>query len=133
PINPEASVLTLPLPKHRRQSRSGKLGLPGSAGGSEVGAGKHRKTRVKQYLGIPFARPPVGPLRLAAPQDVEPWEGERDGTKQPPMCIQDPEIIVNVSRTMSLQFSPPELSEDCLYLNVYAPAQATTSDKLAVS
>ncbi|XP_070828696.1 carboxylesterase 3 [Chaetodon trifascialis] len=87
---------------------------------------------VKQYLGIPFARPPVGPLRLAAPQDPEPWEGERDCTHQPPMCIQDPEIVVNVSRTMSVQYTPPELSEDCLYLNVYTPAEAARGDKLAV-
>ncbi|CAK6966374.1 carboxylesterase 3 [Scomber scombrus] len=87
---------------------------------------------VKQYLGIPFARPPVGPLRLAAPQDAEPWEGERDGTRQPPMCIQDPEIVVNVSKTMSMQYTPPELSEDCLYLNVYTPAEAARGDKLPV-
>lgn len=46
---------------------------------------KGTEKRVKQYLGIPFARPPVGHLRLAAPQDAEPWEGERDGTHQPPM------------------------------------------------
>ncbi|XP_056242894.1 carboxylesterase 3 [Seriola aureovittata] len=88
--------------------------------------------RVKQYLGIPFARPPVGPLRLTAPQDVEPWEGERDSTQQPPMCVQDPEIVVNVSKTMSMQYTVPELSEDCLYLNVYTPAEATKRDKLPV-
>ncbi|GAA6224619.1 carboxylesterase 5A-like isoform X2 [Lates japonicus] len=93
---------------------------------------KGTERRVKQYLGIPFARPPVGPLRLAAPQDTEPWEGESDGTQQPPMCIQDPELIVNVSRTMSVQYTPPELSEDCLYLNVYTPAEATRGNKLPV-
>uniref|UniRef100_A0A3Q1ESM2 Carboxylesterase type B domain-containing protein n=1 Tax=Acanthochromis polyacanthus TaxID=80966 RepID=A0A3Q1ESM2_9TELE len=93
---------------------------------------KGTERRVKQYLAIPFARPPVGPLRLAAPLDVESWEGERDGTKQPPMCIQDPDIVVNVSKTMSLEFTPPELSEDCLYLNVYTPAEATAADKLPV-
>ncbi|KAM7002567.1 carboxylesterase 3 [Tautogolabrus adspersus] len=88
--------------------------------------------RVKQYLAIPFARPPVGPLRFAAPQDAEPWEGERDGTHQPPMCIQDPEIVANVSKTMSMQYIQPELSEDCLYLNVYTPADVTPGDNLPV-
>ncbi|XP_031723922.1 carboxylesterase 3 isoform X3 [Anarrhichthys ocellatus] len=93
---------------------------------------KGTERRVKQYLGLPFSRPPVGPLRLAAPQDTEPWEGERDCTHQPPMCIQDPELIVSVSRTMSMQYTPPELSEDCLYLNVYTPAEATEGDKVPV-
>ncbi|XP_036964376.1 carboxylesterase 3 isoform X2 [Acanthopagrus latus] len=98
----------------------------------EYGMVKGTERRVKQYLGIPFARAPVGPLRLAAPQDAEPWEGERDGTQQPPMCIQDPEIVVNVSRTMSMQYTPQELSEDCLYLNVYTPSEATKGAKLPV-
>ncbi|KAK2918303.1 carboxylesterase 3 isoform X1 [Channa argus] len=93
---------------------------------------KGTERRVKQYLGIPFARPPVGPLRLAAPQDAEPWEGERDCTQQPPMCVQDLEIVSNVSRTMSIEFTPPEISEDCLYLNVYTPAEAKQGDKLPV-
>ncbi|CAN9498671.1 unnamed protein product [Ophioblennius macclurei] len=88
--------------------------------------------RAKYFLGIPFARPPVGPLRLAAPQDIDPWEGERDATRQPNMCIQDPDLVVNVSRTMSMEFSPPEMSEDCLYLNVYAPAGSAPGDKLPV-
>lgn len=46
---------------------------------------KGNEKRVKQFLAIPFARPPVGPLRLAAPQQAEAWEGVRDGTRQPPM------------------------------------------------
>ncbi|KAM9375747.1 carboxylesterase 3 isoform 1-T1 [Pholidichthys leucotaenia] len=93
---------------------------------------KGTERRVKHYLSIPFARPPVGPLRLAAPQPEEPWEGERDGSKQPPMCLQDLDLVVNISRTMSVDFNPPPTSEDCLYLNVYTPAEARTGDKLPV-
>lgn len=47
-------------------------------------------------------------------------------------CIQDPDIIVTVSQIMSLQYTPTEVSEDCLYLNIYAPAEATPGDKLPV-
>nr|XP_057931776.1 carboxylesterase 3 [Doryrhamphus excisus] len=98
----------------------------------EIVSVKGTEVKVKQFLGIPFARPPVGPLRLAPPQDPEPWEGERDGTRQPPMCIQDAEIVVNVSKVMSVQYTIPELSEDCLYLNVYTQAEAKRGDKLPV-
>uniref|UniRef100_A0A3B3ZCX4 Carboxylesterase type B domain-containing protein n=1 Tax=Periophthalmus magnuspinnatus TaxID=409849 RepID=A0A3B3ZCX4_9GOBI len=98
----------------------------------EVVTVKGTDRRVKQYLGIPFAQPPVGPLRLAAPQEAQPWDGERDCTTQPPMCIQDPQIVVNVSKTMSMHFDTPDISEDCLYLNVYTPEGAAQEDRLPV-
>ena len=40
---------------------------------------------VHTFLGIPFAKPPVGPLRFAPPEAPEPWSGVRDGTSYPPM------------------------------------------------
>uniref|UniRef100_A0AAX7TJY3 Carboxylesterase type B domain-containing protein n=1 Tax=Astatotilapia calliptera TaxID=8154 RepID=A0AAX7TJY3_ASTCA len=47
---------------------------------------KGKETGVHAYLGVPFAKPPLGPsLRLAPPQPAERWEGARDATKQPPM------------------------------------------------
>lgn len=39
---------------------------------------------------------------------------------------------MSVSQIMALEFRPPEVSEDCLYLNVYTPAQAKKGDKLPV-
>lgn len=75
--------------QHRRVSSAGSIDLVVSLKNGRIRGEyvtvKGTERRVKQYLGIPFARPPVGPLRLAAPQDTEPWEGERDGTHQPPM------------------------------------------------
>lgn len=47
---------------------------------------KGKETGVYAYLGVPFAKSPVGPgLRLAPPQKVEAWQGVRDATRQPPM------------------------------------------------
>ncbi len=46
---------------------------------------KGKETVVSSYFGVPFAKPPVGPLRLAPPQPAEAWQGVRDATKQPHM------------------------------------------------
>ncbi|KAJ0069268.1 hypothetical protein NL108_003194, partial [Boleophthalmus pectinirostris] len=47
-------------------------------------------------------------------------------------CIQDPQIMVNVSKTMAIHFDTPDISEDCLYLNVFTPEGAAQGDKLPV-
>jgi para-nitrobenzyl esterase len=75
------------------------------------------------YLGIPFAKPPVGSLRWRPPEPAEPWIGVKTCDRFGPACLQP---LIPADSLMS-QFSfddPPEcgLSEDCLYLNVWAPA-----------
>ena len=74
---------------------------------------------VISYKGIPFAAPPVGNLRFAPPQPPIPWEAELECDIYRPACIQP------VKR--SHDGTPPKCcvtSEDCLYLNVWAPADA---------
>nr|XP_022915842.1 carboxylesterase 1C-like [Onthophagus taurus] len=65
------------------------------------------------YLGIPFARPPLGRLRFQPPQPVVKWKDTRDTITQKPQCVQ--------SRSTYVRTDKIEGSEDCLYLNVYTP------------
>ncbi|HVY68521.1 MAG TPA: carboxylesterase family protein [Verrucomicrobiae bacterium] len=65
---------------------------------------------VMSFLGVPYARPPVGPLRWAPPQKAESWRGVRDATKPGPIAAQ------------GLGNSPGgSTNEDCLYLNITTP------------
>ncbi|KAJ7421774.1 Fatty acyl-CoA hydrolase precursor, medium chain [Pitangus sulphuratus] len=89
---------------------------------------------VNVFLGLPFAKPPLGSLRFSEPQPPEPWKGVRDATSYPPMCVQDPvqgqyfsDLITNRKEKVPLQ-----VSEDCLYLNVYTPVPAGEQQKLPV-
>ncbi|KAJ8262390.1 hypothetical protein GJAV_G00165900 [Gymnothorax javanicus] len=89
-------------------------------------------TGVHVYLGVPFAQPPIGPLRWKAPLPEEPWVGERDATKQPPMCLQNRTFVLDLLEMISLHMDVPDASEDCLYLDVYTPANARAESKLPV-
>jgi para-nitrobenzyl esterase len=63
-----------------------------------------------EFLGIPYAAPPVGQLRWQPPQPAAPWKGVRDATQFAPHCAQP-----------ASDFGIASTSEDCLYLNVYTP------------
>src|SRR4029077_20637726 len=75
---------------------------------------------VKVFKGVPFAIPPVGELRWAAPRKPVAWSGERDATKFSLPCSQP----VNADGTANGGGVTGAYSEDCLYLNVWAPANA---------
>ncbi len=71
--------------------------------------------RVRVFKGIPYAAPPVGPLRWRAPEPVAPWTGVRKADGFGAQCHQPP-IFGDIV------FDRPA-SEDCLYLNLWTPAQ----------
>ena len=79
---------------------------------------------VASFKGIPFAAPPVNDLRWKAPQPAKPWTGIRKADVFAPGCIQDP----SMSKMMG---APANLSEDCLYLNVWTAAK-TAGEKRPV-
>jgi para-nitrobenzyl esterase len=84
----------------------------------EVGEG------VRIYRGLPYAAPPVGPLRWKPPQPVEAWEAPRACTEFGPSCLQPGGYSMGRQRVR-------EQSEDCLTLNVWAPV-ARAGSKLPV-
>ncbi|KAL3203653.1 hypothetical protein MRX96_041841 [Rhipicephalus microplus] len=71
---------------------------------------------VDTFFGIPFAQPPVDELRFKKPVPVKPWAGIRNATQLPPPCVQ-----IELELPMAWTKSKQPASEDCLYLNVWAP------------
>lgn len=67
---------------------------------------------VRVFMGIPFAAPPVGPLRFSAPKPAAAWTGVRDAMQAGPACPQTGPPVQNAT-------------EDCLFLNVWAPVNAS--------
>lgn len=88
---------------------------------------------VEVFLGVPYASPPISALRFMPPVTPAHWKGVRTTDKFSPVCPQKPPDIKN--ETEALKSMPPgrleylkkllpylrNQSEDCLYLNIYAP------------
>ncbi len=73
------------------------------------------------WKGVPYARPPVGELRWAAPLDPEPWHGVRDATSPAKKCTQ----LFTTEEWIRTGVVDPESSEDCLYVDIYRPERPT--------
>jgi para-nitrobenzyl esterase len=72
--------------------------------------------RSRIFKGVPFAAPPVGPLRWRSPQPPAKWSGTRSAKSFAPDCLQ-----WRNQSSMALV-----TSEDCLYLNLWVPAKASS-------
>ncbi|MGA8042828.1 MAG: carboxylesterase family protein [Terracidiphilus sp.] len=94
--------------------------VQGKVHGKMINEGK-----VKAFLGLPYAAPPVGDLRWKAPQPPAAWKTTRDASMFGHHCAQNPVFA-------DMIFQDPGPSEDCLYLNVYAPADAKAKSNLPV-
>ena len=78
-----------------------------------------REGRVNAFLGIPYAAPPLGELRWKPPAPVAKWDGVREAKEFGHRCMQT--LIFD-----DMVFRDRGISEDCLTLNVWAPANQGT-------
>lgn len=86
---------------------------------------------VVQFLGVPYATPPLGARRFQPPEAPASWPGVRNATTLPPACPQNlhgalPAIMLPVWFTDNLEAAATYVqnqSEDCLYLNLYVPTE----------
>jgi para-nitrobenzyl esterase len=86
----------------------------------KTGSGQMRGVQeegVLAFRGIPYAQPPIGPLRFRPPHKPVAWNGVRDASTYGPAPMQ-----VGNPMTAHTSLALPEMSEDCLYLNVWIPA-----------
>ncbi|WP_353250466.1 carboxylesterase/lipase family protein [Salinisphaera sp. T31B1] len=81
------------------------------------------ENEVEQFLGIPYAAPPVGDLRWRPPESVQPWTETREAVAFGNTCAQTLTLGV---------FAAPSQNEDCLFLNVFAPGSRTDDAALPV-
>ncbi|XP_025109771.1 neuroligin-1-like isoform X2 [Pomacea canaliculata] len=81
----------------------------GQLRGSRVSTGP--STYLDTFFGVPYAKPPVGALRLMPTQPAEPWQGVLDATRYGPAC---PQLA---------DFDPMPTSEDCLSLSIFTPGE----------
>lgn len=77
---------------------------------------------VYEYLGIPYAKPPVGPNRFRKPQPLAVIDRHQNATSWAPNCMQ-PEKPFNI------KFNSQQQSEDCLFLNIWSPSERNETPK----
>ena len=95
--------------------------IRGAAGGNPIAT---------VFRGIPYAAPPLGENRFRAPQPAESWKGVRETVEFGPAAMQ-PDRSYEPGTGRDLYLTPYRISEDCLYINVWTPAESR-EDRLPV-
>ncbi|WP_455924891.1 carboxylesterase/lipase family protein [Pseudomonas putida] len=80
--------------------------------------GQRQPDGTRTWKGVPFAHPPVGELRFKAPQPLQAWHAPLKAEAYGPWAVQQPYPPVAQDK--------PKGEEDCLYLNIWAPAEAAS-------
>ncbi|KAH7318195.1 acetylcholinesterase [Stachybotrys elegans] len=98
-----------------------------TAGGLIHGTANGANSDVRQFLGIPYAQPPLGALRFSPPRPALPF-GELDAKEMPPSCMQFVVTTPNINNQDVLELNlgglngtTGPISEDCLTLSIWAP------------
>lgn len=81
------------------------------------------------FYGIPFAKPPIGPLRFRKPLPIEPWHGVLNATVLPNSCYQERYEYFPGFEGEEMWNPNTNISEDCLYLNIWVPQRVKLRHK----
>uniref|UniRef100_H2ZGN3 Carboxylic ester hydrolase n=1 Tax=Ciona savignyi TaxID=51511 RepID=H2ZGN3_CIOSA len=88
-------------------------------------------SKVYKFAGIPFAKPPVGPLRFEPPEAPQPWDGVKQTVKPGPIPMQDKEaneiLLKYIPVPKAFKGLDSDMNEDCLYLDIYTPTTCEAS------
>ncbi|KAJ3415285.1 hypothetical protein HDV05_005295 [Chytridiales sp. JEL 0842] len=114
-----AFVQALPLATNELDTSHLKVQLPYASVNGKVS----EDGKIRSFLGIPYIQAPVGPLRFKPPQEIEGNLGEINATISSPECPQVAGLTNPILRG---------ISEDCLYMDIYSPANVTADSKLPV-
>ncbi|CAD6192517.1 unnamed protein product [Caenorhabditis auriculariae] len=84
----------------------------------------HGSKRVRAFLGVPFAEPPIKENRFKKPKPKKPWNGTINANTMSPACFQGRDSYDPNFWGSEMWNANTPVSEDCLYLNIWAPADA---------
>src|SRR4029453_18307588 len=107
--------------------QGGGLNQPVKVQGGLVAGVPGKRAGITAFRGVPFAAAPVGSRRWQAPQPAEPWTGVKKAEAFGPSCIQ---TVVQERKPWTYEFmTHGEVSEDCLFVNVWTPAKSAAEKK----
>jgi para-nitrobenzyl esterase len=106
---------------------SASLSRPVKVAGGLVSGVPGKDASVTVFKGLPYAAPPVGDLRWHAPKDVVSWQGVKKADQFGNSCVQS---IVKERKPWTYEFmAHNDISEDCLYLNVWTAAKSANEKR----